>query len=429
MRGVGQFNMYLAYLAMRITTYAGVLMILLSACRSAPDPLQAYLPFQIDRQRHNDPSSLDKPYVVMVSVDGFRHDYARLYNAKNLLDMAERGFSVARLVPAYPTKTFPNHYTLVTGMYPSTHGLVSNEFYNPLKRQYYKTSNRTIVEDGDWYGGTPLWVLAEQQGMLAASFFWVGSEAPIQGIFPSYHYKYDGTIPNDLRVMQVLRWLELPATERPHFITLYFSLIDDKGHTFGPQSQELAEAVVEIDAVIGRLREGLAKTGLPVHLVVTSDHGMVDAPEAVSLDSIDFGDSQVSWSMPLMVYTEDSLEADRIYDQLSMVPHVTTYRKSEIPASMQFSGHAHIGEVIAITQPPYVISKSGSTSKATHGFDPVTVPEMKTIFYVEGPNIKPGVVEEASNVDVYPLIVDLLGLQMPDHPIDGTDILRDTAVR
>ncbi|MEQ9297288.1 MAG: ectonucleotide pyrophosphatase/phosphodiesterase [Cyclobacteriaceae bacterium] len=405
------------------------LLILFISCQPTPDPLKEFQSLQISQGRKNNPSSLNKPYVIMVSLDGFRHDYASRFGATNLLEMAENGFSVEQLTPSYPTKTFPNHYSLVTGMYPSSHGLVSNEYYNPTKGEYYKIGNREAVEDGTWYDGTPLWVLAEKQGMLSGSFFWVGSEADIQETYPTYHYKYDGSIPNDMRVKQVLKWLSLPETERPHFITLYFSLTDDVGHKHGPDSKEIEVAVKEIDGVIGELRSGIAAMDLPVHLLVTSDHGMVSAPEIVKLDSVDFGDSKVSWSMPLMVYQQDSSEVERIYQELSQVDHLTTCRKSEIPAELNFSKHSNIGEIIALTQPPFVISQRNSTSQATHGFDPATVPEMKTILFAEGPKIKKESLEEARNIDVFPLVVELLGLEMPEHPIDGSNTIRDAALK
>ncbi len=417
-----------ASLIMRFPILLSLLTFLVS-CQPSPDPLKEFQALQISQGRLNDPSSLDKPYVIMVSLDGFRHDYADRYGATNLLEMAANGFSVERLTPSYPTKTFPNHYSLVTGMYPSSHGLVSNEYFNPSKGEYYKISNREAVEDGTWYDGTPLWVLAEKQGMLSGSFFWVGSESDIQQTYPTYHFKYDGSIPNDARVKQVLSWLSLPKKERPHFITLYFSLTDDIGHTYGPDSREIEQAVKEIDSVIGELRSGIAASELPVHLLVTSDHGMVNAPEVVKLDSIDFGNSEVSWSMPLMVYQQDSLEAERIYQELSQVANLTTYRKSEIPSGLNFNNHSSIGEIIALTEPPYVISKKESTSLATHGFDPAVVPEMKTIFFAEGPNIKKGSLEEARNIDVFPLVVELLELALPDHPIDGGSSIQDAALK
>ncbi|MEM8896117.1 MAG: ectonucleotide pyrophosphatase/phosphodiesterase, partial [Bacteroidota bacterium] len=363
---------------------------------------------QIVQNRSNHTDSYDKPYVIMVSLDGFRYDYAEKYNAQNLLAMAEKGFSVEQLIPSYPTKTFPNHYSLVTGMYPSSHGLVSNEYFNPEKKQYYKVSNREVVEDGSWYGGTPLWVLAEQQGMLSASYFWVGSEADIQGIHPNYHYKYDGSVPNEKRVDQVLSWLDLPESERPHLLMLYFSLTDDVGHAFGPDSEQIKDAVIEIDGIIGRLRNGISESNLPVNLIVTSDHGMVNARRPIRLRSVDFGNSAVSKSMPLMVYQQDSSEVYRIYEDLKEVANITVYLKQDIPESLNFNNHDNIGQIIAITEPPYVISDRFMLSAATHGFNPVTVTEMNTIFYAEGPNIKMGRIPSARNVDVFPLVRSIL---------------------
>ncbi len=384
---------------------------------------------QIIQQKTNDPVNHDKPYVIMVSLDGFRYDYAEKYNASNLLDMVANGFSVEQLIPSYPTKTFPNHYSLVTGMYPSSHGLVSNEYYNPDKREHYKVSNRDVVEDGTWYGGTPLWVLAEQQGLLTASFFWVGSEADIQGLYPTYHYKYDGSIANEARVDQVLSWLDLPESERPHLIMLYFSLTDDIGHIFGPESPEIEQAVKEIDGVIGRLRDGLSNKDLPVNLIVTSDHGMVNAKVPVNLGRVDFGNSEVSKSMPFMVYQEDTDEVVRIYNELKQVPNITVYLKDEIPQSMNYSGHANIGQILALTEPPYVISERPRPSRATHGFNPITVTEMNTIFYAEGPAIKKGSVEKAHNTDVFLLVKELLDLDGPTHVIDGSDKLAKAAIK
>ncbi|MDX5436314.1 MAG: ectonucleotide pyrophosphatase/phosphodiesterase, partial [Pontibacter sp.] len=159
--------------------------------------------------RYNSPSQQEKPYVILISADGFRYDYADKYQAKNLIELREQGVQAESLIPAFPTKTFPNHYSIVTGLYPSSHGLINNYFYDPQRKEHYTIRDRSKVEDGSWYGGTPLWVLAEQQQMLSASFFWVGSEAPIQGILPTYHYPYSEVIPIDSRIKTVVDWLNL----------------------------------------------------------------------------------------------------------------------------------------------------------------------------------------------------------------------------
>src|SRR6266849_2956773 len=164
----------------------------------------------------------DKHYVVLVSLDGFRYDYPTKYGAKNLLAMAARGASAPDgMIPSYPSVTFPNHYSIVTGLYPEHHGIVANTFYDPARKERYSYADPKTNGDGSWYGGTPLWVLAEQQGMRSASFFWPGSEAEIQGKRPSYYLHYDDKFPDEKRVEQVLAWLHLPPEQRPHFITLY----------------------------------------------------------------------------------------------------------------------------------------------------------------------------------------------------------------
>src|SRR5271154_5132804 len=204
-----------------------------------------------------------KHYVVMVSLDGFRYDYPKKYGAKHILAIGAKGASAPDgMIPSYPSLTFPNHYTLVTGLYPEHHGIVANSFYDTARKETYSYHDSKSVGDGTWYGVTPLWVLAEQQGMRSASFFWVGSEADIQGVRPSYYLKFDGSFPNPKRVEQVLAWLHLPPEQRPHMITLYFSDTDSAGHRFGPDSQQEADAVHELDGQIGKLMEGIKESKL-----------------------------------------------------------------------------------------------------------------------------------------------------------------------
>src|SRR5271154_5486438 len=243
--------------------------------RSAVALAQDVTPVLISEHGANSPDARKQHYVILVSLDGFRYDYAKKYDAKNLLALAGAGATAPEgMIPAYPSLTFPNHYTLATGLYPEHHGIVANSFYDPERKQTYSLSNPATVTDGSWYGGTPLWVLAEQQGMRTACFFWPGSEAEIQGVRPSYYLKYDEKVPNHERVEQVLAWLRLPEERRPHFITLYFSEVDHQGHEHGPDSAEVRAAVAVVDKEIGALSEGLAKLQLPVDVIVVADHGM-----------------------------------------------------------------------------------------------------------------------------------------------------------
>src|SRR5882724_8657751 len=211
----------------------------------------------------NAAAHLSKPYVVLVSLDGFRYDYPERYGAKNLLDMALRGVSAPNgMIPSYPSVTFPNHYTIVTGLYPE-------------HQEKYSFSDPKTNADGSWYGGTPLWVLAEQQGMRSACLFWPGSEAEIQGKRPSYYLHFDDNLEDEKRVEQVVAWLKLPPELRPHFITLYYSNVDHAGHNYGPDSDEVRAAVHHVDTMVGDLQTKITALHLPVDFVVVADHGMV----------------------------------------------------------------------------------------------------------------------------------------------------------
>src|SRR6267154_1041318 len=216
-----------------------------------------------------------KHYVVLVSLDGFRYDYPRRYGASHLLQLEIKGASAPEgMYPAYPSLTFPNHISIVTGLYPEHHGIVANSFWDPEREQTYVFTKTQSNSNGSWYSGTPLWVLAEQQGMRSACLFWPGSEAEIQGKRPSYYLHFDDKLDDEKRVDQIVAWLKLPPELRPHFITLYYSNVDHAGHTYGPDAAETAEAVRHVDDMIRRLSEGIATLGLPVDLIVLSDHGM-----------------------------------------------------------------------------------------------------------------------------------------------------------
>jgi predicted AlkP superfamily pyrophosphatase or phosphodiesterase len=215
-----------------------------------------------------------RPYVVLVSLDGFRYDYAERYLATNLLEIGKAGAAAKGLIPVFPSLTFPNHVSIVTGLYPEHHGIVENGFYDPARKEFYGVGARS--RDASWYRAKPLWVLAEEQRVKAASMFWPSTDAEILGIRPSYWKVYDSGFPNDQRVAQVLDWLKLPEDQRPHFITVYFGDVDAAGHRFGPESTEAGEAVRRIDKLVGDLWKGIQALHLPVNLIVVSDHGKVN---------------------------------------------------------------------------------------------------------------------------------------------------------
>ncbi|HVA95293.1 MAG TPA: ectonucleotide pyrophosphatase/phosphodiesterase [Candidatus Dormibacteraeota bacterium] len=369
-----------------------------------------------------------KHYVVLVSLDGFRYDYAKKYGARNLLAMAVRGASAPDgMIPIYPTLTFPNHYSIVTGLYPEHHGIVANSFYDPARKEQFKYWDSKTSTDGSWYGGTPLWVLAEQQGMRAATFFWPGSEAEIQGKRPSYYVPYDDNFPDEKRVEQVLQWLRLPPATRPHFITLYYADTDHAGHASGPDSPETAAAVRLVDDMIGKLSAGIAATSLPVDLIVLSDHGMENLQGGwVILDKwADLSQFETSGSL---LYANSEADAEKAYRSLlGASDKFKVYRLAHVPSHLHFNSNPRAGDPVVVPTGPYSIvahdpnANGGARmpQRGGHGFDPSQMPSMKAIFYADGPDIRPGVtVKPFENVDVYPLIAKILGLRT--GKIDGS---------
>jgi alkaline phosphatase D len=368
-----------------------------------------------------------KHYVVLVSLDGFRYDYAKKYGAKNLLALAQRGASApGGMIPSYPSVTFPNHYSILTGLYPEHHGVVGNSFYDPARKASFSMRDYDAVKNGSWWGGTPLWALAEKQGMRTASFFWPGSEAEIDGKRPSYYLAFDDTLPDDKRVDQVIAWLRLPPEQRPHFITLYYSNTDHAGHTYGPDAPETGEAVRHVDEMIGKLSDGLAATGLPVDLIVVADHGMETVKGTwVPLDK--WADlSQVETSGALL-YAKSEADAEKVYESLrGASPLFKVYRRAKVPAHLHYNSNPREGDPVVVPTGPYLIvahipMTNGNVStppKGEHGYDPRTMPSMKAIFYAAGPDIRAGVaVAPFENVNLYPFIAKILGLQI--GPIDG----------
>ena len=384
----------------------------------------------------NRPEQRGKHYVVLVSLDGFRYDYARLYGAPNLDALAKQGAAAAEgMLPAYPSVTFPNHYTMVTGLYPEHHGIVGMNFYDPARKQRYAFNDTAAVTDGSWYRGVPLWSLAEQQGMRAACFYWPGSEAKIAGQRPSYYLKYDDSVPMEARIEQVIDWLRLPEARRPHFLTLYDGEVDHAGHQFGPDAPESRAAVRHADAAIGTLRAKLDALHLPIDLVVVSDHGMAAAQgDWINLDQyVDLAGVETA-GMLLYPATEET--AARLYAKLRIASDkFTVYRRSKLPEELHAAADARMGDPVIVPTGPYAIRARASSdgahdrppSKGMHGYDARTMPQMRAIFYAAGPDIRRGVVlRPFENVNLYPFLAELLKLDAP--PSDGSAAVLEPAL-
>ena len=379
-----------------------------------------------------------QPIVILISLDGFRHDYVERFQPENLTKFIQKGTAADGLIPAFPSKTFPNHYTIATGMKPEHHGLVDNSFYEPFKDQVYNMGNRDIVQDGYWYGGTPIWVLAEQNNIKAASYFFVGTEAPVQGIRPSYYFDYDGNVPNLTRVAKVFEWLQLPETERPRLITLYFSDMDNVGHRYGPSNDDqLKTALDRLDRELGALFEGLKSFDLNINVVLVSDHGMADVPKSnlINLDQLTKGiDARIVNNGALAhLHLADPTRKSEVIQLLSQrAGNFTVEDVARRESYQDISKYpARFGEILILPDLGYYLAdergifryQNGSARFKTdvfgeHGFSP-QYREMHGIFYANGPAIREGLkIDRFENIHIYPMICQILGLPIPKD-IDG----------
>ncbi|WP_316771421.1 ectonucleotide pyrophosphatase/phosphodiesterase [Pedobacter frigiditerrae] len=380
--------------------------------------------------RYNSIEQQKKPYVILISIDAFRWDLADKYQAKNLIKLRESGVQADYLKPSYPSLTFPNHYGIATGMYPSHHGIVDNTFYDQKRGVVYKKSDKIMAVDSSWYGGKPLWVIAEQQKMLSAVFYWPGSEISMDGIKPTYLFNYSEIIPIDRRINVVKDWLKLPDDKRPHFIALYFPQVDKAAHNYKPESEETRVAVKIVDDAIGKMVDAAKASGLDVNFIVLSDHGMatIDRENTITLPkAIDLNHFKVPTGNALLhIYANEKQYIKPTYKALKAeAKDYDVYLSKNIPKAWHYNKkedkYNRIGDILLVPHLPKVFNINGvKPDVGQHGFDPA-IPEMHATFYAWGPNFKSGLkIPAFENVNVYPLITKILGLSYTQK-IDGKE--------
>ncbi len=374
-----------------------------------------------------------RPYVLLVSFDGFRWDYPDRGITPNLTRMAEDGVRAITFEPAFPSKTFPNHYTIVTGLYPQNNGLINNRFFDYFTGKQYRVGDTISVRNAYWYKGEALWETAERQRVISASFFWPGSEVRLSYRHPTYFKKYDGSVPAIKRINGIIRWLQLPQNKRPHLLFLYFSDTDDYGHRYGPNGTKINEAIRFLDKQVGILRAKIDSIGLrdSVNIVLVSDHGMTQLrPDGKILLYKILKDSKVridGYGPLVQFFTSSPQEKEKIYRTLQAHRQgFQVYKKEDIPVYFHYKNNPFIGDVIAVADLGYTFIRTPQELKkmkrrnpqGDHGYDNHTL-DMQGIFFAVGPAFKTGYrCETLHNVDVYPLICKILGI-VPNQKIDG----------
>lgn len=368
----------------------------------------------------------EKPYVILISFDGFRWDYIDRGDSPNLAKLREHGASALSLKPVFPSKTFPNHYSIVTGMYAENHGLIANHFQNPFTGERYTLRNEKAVQEAKWYLGEAIWETAERQGIICASYFWPGSEMNLPYRRATYFEHYEHERPYEKRVQGVLDWLQLPEARRPHFVTLYFDAVDGAGHEYGPDAPQTHAAVARVDSMLGLLMQGLARLGLrdKTNLIVVSDHGMteISPKRSIDVDTLlgDFACEIEGWG-PLMMMTPRNASIEEVYARLHKnARHFHVYTRENRPANYHFSKHPFIPPLLLVADVGWMLVRKGKSFhlKGQHGYDPNHL-DMHGIFVASGPAFKKGYrTGTLWNIDIYPLLCEILHI-MPRQNIDG----------
>jgi predicted AlkP superfamily pyrophosphatase or phosphodiesterase len=368
-----------------------------------------------------------KNYVLLVSLDAFRWDYSRIYNTPNLNKLAKDGVKADRMFSSFPTVTFPNHYSIATGLYPDHHGLINNSFAAPDLGLFYRMGDRSAVENPAFYGGEPIWVTAEKQGVRSASFFWVGSEAK----HPAYWEKYDESVTYEARIDTVIKWLSYPPEKRPGLVTLYFDEPDATSHAFGPVSAQTGKIVARLDSLMGVLRTKLST--LPeakrINLIILSDHGMsaISPARYINIKSLvpDRMIASISGGNPVYLINPSEGKKDSVLFLLNKSKGLKAWDKSHLPPKWHYGTNPRIPEIVAVADSSWSIGTrpDGSSLRGgAHGYDNSNS-DMYSIFYAAGPSFKRNYkFRELNNIDIYNLICRILDITPAKNDGDPTHI-------
>jgi len=386
-------------------------------------------------------ASAPPPPLLLISLDGFRWDYCALHPAEtpNLRALARAGTTAEGLIPVYPTNTFPNHYSIATGLRPVHHGIINNDFFDADRGAFFAYRNPAAVAAAHWWGGEPIWTTAGRQGRPSASYFWVGSEAEIHGLRPTFWKRYDYSIAFGQRLDELVGWLTLPADRRPAVVTFYLEETNSAGHTYGPDSPELAAAVRLLDTRVGEIRDRLAALGITPDFVIVSDHGMTPTSHGRVLfldDYVDLATVQIDFGGSAVGLRPNDGDAAALVAKFSALPHARAALVSDLPAHFHLKDHPRVPPVWIVPEPGWIVTQRarfesararGKFNIGDHGYDP-DHPDMRGLFIASGPSFKAGVVvPPVENIHIYNLLC--AALRLKPAPNDGDDRLVRAALR
>ncbi len=371
------------------------------------------------------------PYVILISFDGFRWDYCERGITPNLDSFKQEGVHAVSLQPVFPSKTFPNHYSIITGMYPANHGIIFNSFTNTNNGKKYRIGNSKEVKNAEWYLGEAFWETANRNGIKTASYFWPGSELNLDYRRPVYYKKYDHNKPYIERVEGVIEWLKLPLKERPRFITLYFHDTDTYGHNYGPNSPEVNTSISRLDTLMGELNSKLEEIGLidSTNIIVVSDHGMTEiSPErTVNIERmLENYKVKIDGSKPVMMIDPSKEDFQKVFNLLKENQnHYKVYLKEDLPEYFHFNKHPYIYPIILVADIGWSLVKDKwldgmvrMKSQGNHGYDNHQM-DMHGVFIAKGPSFKSGYkCGTLFNIDINPLLCKIFGIE-PISNIDG----------
>ena len=365
----------------------------------------------------------EKHYTILVSLDGFRWDYPEMYDTPFLDKMAEQGVS-ATMLPSFPSSTFPNHYTLATGLVPDHHGIVNNSFWDAENQQTYSISDSATRNNTDYYLGEPIWVTAQKQGVKTANFYWVSSDLPIKNMYPTYYKVWadEPRLSYDERIHAAVSLLELPEKDRPQLIMVYIDEPDGIGHYSGPVSERTGAVVHALDSLVGVLidRVSALPIGKQVNIIVTSDHGMteISADRCVSISQYLKPEwyEVISGNTPTAIFTKQGYR-DSVYNALKDLEHISVWKKEEIPAELNYGTNNRIGDIVVAPEIGWQFADDPKMIKGAHGFFPQE-PDMQVAFRAIGPDFKENYISRGFiNVNIYPMLAHLL--QIKPEKTDG----------